>query len=193
MKFNIYILMLITVCACKNQFHDNTIKQSKEFKKINYENEVYKLLNDAYRYNPKSPIKTDHAFIYQQNTLNESEKFVQSELFQRLLNTANCVPHYLSKEQIEQQEVWINDFKSFSKGFNQKFVTNNRLQFVSNDYKVADENRFITEVSAILFNENKAIMIINYKGVIFSARLYVKENGFYKGKCSVSDPPSAAE
>lgn len=194
MKAIILILFFLSIFSCKTEYSvDGTEKISKEMQLLNYEKEVYQLLNDAYRYNDKSPIKTKKAFIYKENTLIESDKYLDSKLFQELINSPNCFPQYLSREQKESSDVWKNDFQSFNKYFDQKFITNSRLQFISKSNKPDNEDRFIIEVSAIFFNQNKAIMIINYKNVTFSARLYIKENGVYSSKCFVSDPPSAEE
>ena len=97
------------------------------------------------------------------------------------MSSANCGSNSFSKEQKDNLELWKNDFESFNQYFDQEYVTNSRLEFISKDSELDNEDRFITEVTAIFFNQDKAIMIMNYKNVLFSARLYVKENGMVIG------------
>ncbi|WP_405369918.1 hypothetical protein [Nonlabens sp. Asnod2-A12] len=190
--FTILFFLFILSCKTENSVY-KTQSSLEKTEQLNYEQKVYQLLNDATKYNKKSPIKTKNAFIYKHNTLIQSEKYLNSKVFKYLLSSANCVSNTFSIEQKENLELWQNDFESFNQDFDQKFVTNSRLQFISKNSELDNEDRFVTEVSAIFFNHDKAIIIMNYKNVLFSARLYVKENGIYSGKCTVFDPPSAVE
>lgn len=190
--FTILFFLFILSCKTENSVHQPQSYQEKT-EQLSYEQKVYQLLNDATRYNEKSPIKTKNAFIYKHNTLIQSEKYLNSKIFKYLLSSANCGSNSFSKEQKDNLELWKNDLESFNQYFDQKYVTNSRLEFISKDSELDNEDRFITEVTAIFFNQDKAIMIMNYKNVLFSARLYVKENGIYSGKCTVFDPPSADE
>jgi|GEM_PF-3508933 len=189
MKYLLFLIIII-IQDCKPEHQTSDENNLKEVQ-INYESNVYKLLNDAYKRNPKAPYIGEDAYINIYHDLNNSYDNIDQNLLNDLLKQAKSEgrPGY-----VLDKTKWANGIGQFKKNkFAQHEIEIPNLHFKDSTIVDVKKFTFFTNIDGVIFNNDYALLATNLYESLFFLSLYKLEDGIYKSVGRVNYPPSADE
>lgn len=161
-------------------------------KATDYENKVYKLLNEVFERKSENS-SSNNAYININHNLKDSAKNLDDEILKKLLVNANSKNNiYLPKDILDDKKWKQTNTDFLISTFDQNKISIPNLIFFKND-NMPNNKIYLKNINAVLFYNHYAILSIEIQPGFNSISLFKLEHEKYNRITTITNPPLVYE